>query len=428
LRYFDEAAQKVLVRDEELASDDQHTSSGPDAVTIVTYHRAKGLEWPVVVLGSLDRAARRDAFEVSPETERATFDPNDPLGGRWIRYWPWPFGQLQTSRLQDVAAASAEGVAVAAREQRERVRLLYVGFTRARDHLVLAARASATGHKTQWLDELQDETEAPLLTLPSPERGESVAAAIVAGSGAAVLSIPARCWTLAAGVAPPAAGAPPPRRWFTAAAMPIARPSYRIAPSQASTAWPELAPPTPTEVISTGPRLPLGAGSADDWDVVGNTIHAFLAADLPDLSQEERLARAARLLRAAELVTVLAPDALVQAGDNLRAWVKSRWPNAIWHREVPITAAVASSAGARRIAGTIDLLLDVPEGVVLIDHKSYPRARDTWAAKAAEFAPQFAVYAEALRLAGKSVVEQWVNFTIAGGAVRLSPAAEQARP
>lgn len=428
LRYFDEAAQKVLVRNEELASDEQHTSAGSDAVTIVTYHRAKGLEWPVVVLGSLDRDARRDAFEVSPETERASFDPDDPLGGRWIRYWPWPFGQLQTSRLREVAAASAEGVAVAAREERERVRLLYVGFTRARDHLILAARTTKAGYKTAWLDELRDETGAPLLNLPTSERAKSEDAAVVVGSGATAHSVPARCWSLAAGVSPPAVGDPPPCRWFTAAPVQVARPSYRIAPSQASTAWPGLARPTPTDVISTGPRLPLGAGSRADWDVVGNTIHAFLAADSPELSPEERLARASRLLGAAELIAVLAPDALIQAGDNLRAWIKSRWPDAVWRREVPVTAVVASAAGARRIAGTIDLLLDLPEGVVLIDHKSYPGARDTCATKAGEFAPQFAVYTEALRLAGKSVLEQWVNFTIAGAAVRLSPAAEQARP
>jgi hypothetical protein len=35
------------------------------------------------------------------------------------------------------------------------------------------------------------------------------------------------------------------------------------------------------------------------------------------------------------------------------------------------------------------------------------------------FGPQFAVYTEALRFAGKTVLEQWVSFAIAGGAVRM---------
>jgi len=428
LRHFDEAAQKILVRDEELASDDQHTNSGPDAVTIVTYHRAKGLEWPVVVLGSLNRTARRDAFEVAPETERATFDPSDPLGGRWIRYWPWPFGQLQTSRLQDVAAASMEGLAVAAREERERVRLLYVGFTRARDHLILAARTSKTGYKTEWLDELRDDGGAPLVNLPSAAQLTEDDAAVVVGSGVASLRVPARCWSVAADAPLPAAGDAPPRRWFTGVPEQMDRPSYRITPSQGSTTWPALSLPVPGEFVLTGARLPLGSGPRSEWDVVGNAIHAFLAADSVELSPQERLARASRMLGAAELLTVLAPSTLVQAGDNLRVWVKSRWPEATWRREVPIAAVIASPAGARRIAGTIDLLLDVPGGVVIIDHKSYPGGQSTWAAKAGEFAPQFAAYAEALRLAGKTVVEQWVNFTIGGGAVRLMPPVGAAQP
>ena len=88
-------------------------------------------------------------------------------------------------------------------------------------------------------------------------------------------------------------------------------------------------------------------------------------------------------------------------------------------RSRSIAALVSSATGCRRIEGTIDLLLELPDGVVLVDHKTYPGGRDTWLTKAAEFGPQFAVYAEALRLAGKRVLEQWVSFAVAGGAVRM---------
>jgi ATP-dependent helicase/nuclease subunit A len=421
LRFFDEASQKVLVRNEELASDDQHTGSGPDAVTIVTYHRAKGLEWPVVVLGSLNRATRRDAFEVSPETDRKAFDAANPLGGRWIRYWPWPFGQMGTSRLQELAAASKEGVAVSSREERERARLLYVGFTRARDHLVIAARVTRSGYKTDWLDELQGDDGEALLKLPTAaDLGTEQASIRIAALGA-TLSVPTRCWNLATGEAPPNVEDSQPRAWFAPGApAQHARAAYRITPSQGSTSWSDIALPTPSEEASLGARIPLGAGSRDNWDVVGNAVHAFLAADLPELSQQQRIDRASRLLAASDLLAILAPQALVDAGDNLRRWITTRWPNAVWHREIPIMAVVASPEGRRRIAGTIDLLLEMPDGVILIDHKSYPGGRDSWRAKANEFAPQFAAYVEALKHAGKVVVEQWVHFTIAGGAVRLS--------
>jgi ATP-dependent exoDNAse (exonuclease V) beta subunit len=420
LRFFDEASEKVLVRDEELASDDQHTSTGPDAVTIVTYHRSKGLEWPVVILGSLHRPAKRTVFEVAPETERVSFDPTDPLGGRWIRYWPWPFGSKKAAPLKEAAAASAEGVAISAREQRERARLLYVGFTRARDHLVLTARITKSGYKTEWLDELRDEAGTPLVNLPAAIELDANAAEIVLGAAAGALRVSARCWRLSATTTPAEADDEPPRAWFSAGDGPVTeRSSYWIAPSSAGTTWPELQPPVVAELVITGPRLPLGAGSRNEWDIVGNTVHAFLAADLPQLTPAERVARATRLLTAAELHEVLDPSSLLQAGDNLKTWIGKRWPTANWYREVPITAVIASPSGARRVQGIIDLLLELPDGVILIDHKSYPGGRDTWQSKAAEFAPQFAAYEEALRLAGKTVIEQWVSFAIAGGAVRL---------
>jgi ATP-dependent helicase/nuclease subunit A len=87
LRFFDQAAEERIVREEKIASDDQHVGAGERAVVIATYHRAKGLEWPVVVLSSLDRGDRRDGFEMCPETDRAAFDASVvPVGGspRWF--------------------------------------------------------------------------------------------------------------------------------------------------------------------------------------------------------------------------------------------------------------------------------------------------------------------------------------------------------
>lgn len=419
LRFFDEAAQKMLIRNEELASDDQHTNTGPDAVTIVTYHRAKGLEWPIVILGSLDRPPRRNAFEVAPETDRNGFDPDDPLGSRWIRYWPWPFGAKKALRLWDVAAASPQGVAVAEREERERARLLYVGFTRARDHLILSARTCAAGYKTDWLEELRD-GERALLSLPAAAQISNEQGVVSVLSAAARHDVAARCWALSGKASAGSARVTETAlTWFAAGVEAAERVPYWIAPSRAGSEWPALALPVVSEVVSLGSRLQLGAGARAEWDSVGHVVHAFLAADVPELDAEERLTCARRLLDHAALGPVLAPEALVQAGDNVRTWVRSRWPDAMWRREVPVMAVMATEQGPRRVEGTIDLLLETPDGVILIDHKSYPGGQDTWAQKATEFAPQFAAYAEALRLAGRKVLEMWVTFCVAGGAVRL---------
>jgi hypothetical protein len=421
LRYFEEAATEKLVRDEEIASDDQHVGAGDHAVTIATYHRAKGLEWPVVILSSLDRGEKRDAFEVCPESDRAAFDAADPLGGRWIRYWPWPFGQQSKSRLAETAAASAEGRSVALREERERVRLLYVGFTRARDHLILAARTTKKGPSAQWLDELCDAAGAPLLGLPAAPDATGASVVQVRGpKKGQVLKVPARHWLLGTGAdEPERLSSTDSHVWFATPGPSVDRPPYWISPSQAETDWPELLVPKVVETSSIGERLPLGDAKGVGWDVVGDAVHAFLAADVAGLGPADRVLIARRLLVASNLVALLAPEALVRAGDQLRAWVESRWPGATWHREVAVTAVVRTPQGMRRLQGTIDLLLETPEGVVVIDHKSFPGGVGQWGAKAGEFAPQLAAYATALAAGGKRVLGLFVHFTIGAGVVRL---------
>lgn len=419
LRYFGEAAEKRWVRDEEIASDDQHVSEGEHAVNVVTYHRAKGLEWPVVVLTSLDRQERRDAFDVSPETDRAVLDADDALGGRWIRYWPWPFGQQQTCGLAERAAASPEGLAVAERERRERVRLLYVGFTRARDHLVLALKRGKKA--TTWLDELADRDGEPLLAVPYAVPQDGSGTVSIRGLDGKAQNWLARHWALNEGASPPAKVGAGDRHVLFARpeSLGAARAPYLIAPSRAATDWTDLPAFSPLEDERYGERIPLGSAKGVSWDIVGDTLHAFFAADVPGISADLRHDRAERLLQGADLRGLLTPDALVKASDDLRAWIEQRWPGATWHREVPVSAVVSTAAGTQRVSGVIDLLLETTAGVVVIDYKSFPGAASGWRQKAEELAPQLSAYSRALELAGKSVLETWLCFAVGGGAVRV---------
>lgn len=130
-------------------SDDQGASEQPDAVNVLTYHRSKGLEWPAVICSDLDQKLRADVWGTDVVPLREEVDLAAPLKDRWIRYWVSPYGRLskglpwlaalQESEWQDQASEKALA---------EEARLLYVGFTRARDFLVLPTNKEGA----PWLD------------------------------------------------------------------------------------------------------------------------------------------------------------------------------------------------------------------------------------------------------------------------------------
>jgi ATP-dependent helicase/nuclease subunit A len=65
------------------------------------------------------------------------------------------------------------------------------------------------------------------------------------------------------------------------------------------------------------------------------------------------------------------------------------------------------------INGVADLVLETEQGLVVIDHKSYPGGKDMWQNKVAEFGGQLECYKQVLEVAtGKKVVQMAVHFVV----------------
>jgi len=366
----------------------QPASTHPDAVHVLTYHKAKGLEWPVVVLTELGSVGKASPFKVVAEGLRET-DWRDPLRDRTIRYWPNPYGgQSKNTGLDEAAALSEAGVRETEAERLERVRLLYVGATRARDYLVFA-RAEDDA-KREWLHELRDAEGHPLIRFDED--------AIMVGGQ----RFDARCTTPAA----PSSDAPTvvESEYAPPIVPPAAHPPRVLRPSaSAFEAVVAIA-----ETVRVGPRLPLVG--EPDMNAVGEACHGFFACDDSERPAERRQAQAAALLRAWGVPQLAAHD-LVAASDRLTTFLAKRYPGAVGMHEWPVHAAV----GHQVIRGRIDLLVETDDGFVLIDHKSFPGTVDPESERLAAFAGQVGLYAQAVELAtGKPVVAAWMHQAVVG--------------
>jgi ATP-dependent helicase/nuclease subunit A len=113
------------------------TEESPDAVHVLTIHKAKGLEFPIVVLPGLHQGSGRgrDVQQVSYDWSSNTYGLS--LGCHRS------LGSLLVESKQRL------------REEAERRRLLYVGMTRAKDLLVLTGGVTARSAGETVFDLLQ---------------------------------------------------------------------------------------------------------------------------------------------------------------------------------------------------------------------------------------------------------------------------------
>jgi ATP-dependent exoDNAse (exonuclease V) beta subunit len=357
LRRFVEWAQRQA---DEGARVNESVAPEPDdpAVRILTVHGAKGLEFPVVVLAGLNTIP-------SPQLPEVLWAAHGPE----VRVGAATRGTLvQTAGYADAREDDVR------HEEAERLRLLYVAMTRARDHLVVSLhhRAKGPSHAARLAPRFEAVDHEPLIPQRPAER-----------------SGPASPGPTPASADPDARDA-----WIAARAALVARAGAPV--SIAATALAKEPVPAATgegegDDDETEPRPPWQRGRAGT--ALGRAVHAVLqTVDLADGTGLDATARAQALAEgvAGREREVRNLAASVLASPIVRAAMSAGWDH--W-REVPVAAEVDGVL----LEGFVDLLLRAPSGLIVVDYKT-DRAPtgDQLDAAVQRYSRQAAAYALAL--------------------------------
>ena len=365
-----------------------------DAVHVLTYHRAKGLEWPVVIATDFHYKGRSRIWDVRTESTSDVLDLEDPLAGRAIRFYPKVFGRNTNGvPVLDAIMDSEEGVRVVAADEAEGRRLAYVGMTRSRDTIIIALPPSNPSAGA-WINSFGSDYLLPAGSTHALPHGAPVPSALVDLAG--------RVFTASA----PSQFAP---SWFLERSPSELRLREGLRPSDTLPKEGALVGRT----VEVGPRV---AVYGDDMQMIGNALHAVIAAELVNLNREDAVDCAASLIRNIAGGEVVAPGDAIKCARRLKSVLDSWFKPRQILVEHPVEHLLQNN---QIIRGWIDVLLETEAGWVIIDHKSSPRPRSEWHDEALKHSGQLASYALSLREAGLTVAGCWVHFPISGGLVEI---------
>ncbi|MGH9007463.1 MAG: UvrD-helicase domain-containing protein [Acidimicrobiales bacterium] len=344
--------------------------SDDDAVRVLTVHGAKGLEFPVVILTGLDT----DPVSASPPL---LFGDDGP----------------EFSFNRDFRSSAYQGVVSTERalDATERLRLLYVALTRARDHLVvdLNHREGGRSH-ARTLHEICRERMPALARLDLAQEPEPRDAA------ADVSPEPASDWWAEQDV------------WIR----------DRRALIESGSRQPVWSATALAAVTSPGP--PGGQGRAtesvlgdDTQQRIGRAVHDALAKiDFPADGEMDEAGLA--IARGSVEIQRLEGEPADRALGMVRSALASTLLRSIaagrhW-KELPLAAPLGTD-GPSVIEGFADLVGESERGLVVVDFKTAPGRTGT-----PQYLRQVAIYAHLLRhTTGRPIERVVVSYLAAGG-------------
>ncbi|TXF90837.1 AAA family ATPase [Neolewinella aurantiaca] len=376
--------------------DAQGASERPEAVNVLTYHRSKGLEWPAVVAMNLDQKLRADVWGISVEAEKEEVDLSRPLADRWLKYWVNPYGR-QTKGVDWLEALSESQWQVRSTDAAtaEEARLLYVGFTRARDYLILPTNKDGA----PWLDRAfaRGGGTVPVLTPDSTD-------APFDWGGKEVNKF-LQTWT-------------EPRN------LPSAELGYTAVPfidelREGRKTYPDgfASPEWRLDNYGGGTLArqhryfsPSAPDPATDERLYGQAIGNFLSGMPTQLDPAIQIERAASLLENYLPGGETDPQEMVNQATAFSDWLKQNYPTATVRRRVPLNFQISN----KQIHLTADWLLELDNDQLVLIQDVYQSGKQ-FDKQSAQHVADLALTQDAVRsLTGKVVAESWLHLPVMG--------------
>lgn len=387
----------------------QPQGTGAESVQILTYHKAKGLEWPVVVLSSLDKGMYDSFFGVRvKEADQFTLD--DPLQHRSIISWPWPFGAQKTYEpIDSLIDSHPDYPPFRQKISEEDTRLLYVGMTRARNELVISVRKKVTksGERlgTAWLDRLTDKDGNKLIDLPLEPGRQQI---VVKEHSFPLDTFEYEPETTRHHVMEEE------KSWVDQVVQPQAEQAPKFVPPSGMSA--EKSTPEKTAELIADFGNGINIKQKCEPVTLGKAVHSWFAVDDEVIAYYGAESLAASILHSYGLAEHISTDELIASRDELARFLQKYFPGAKVFREWPLSLR---NELFQRAQGWADMLLETEQGYIIVDHKTY--SGSNYLQHALHYTAQLETYAKAITAAkGKKVIGQYVHFPVLGKVVAIT--------